>query len=89
MNPLLFANWRRISAGFTVLMWLVAVALVVVIIGYVTPRPAPTTHTHPIARSRGVPALHDRPSPRHTNRLRGSRLAPVPGLLPAPRNGLS
>jgi hypothetical protein len=35
MRPLLFVNWHRLSSRFTVLMWLVACALAVVVLMHV------------------------------------------------------
>jgi len=32
-NPLLFANWRSISQGFTVLCWLAVLILTCVVVG--------------------------------------------------------
>ncbi len=32
MRPLLFVNWRQVSTRFTVLMWLIACALAVIVL---------------------------------------------------------
>ncbi len=41
MRPLLFVNWRQVSSRFTVLMWLLACALAVIVLMHVPGNNAP------------------------------------------------
>lgn len=51
MRPLLFVNWRQVSSRFTVLMWLVACALAVVVLMHVPGASAPATASADASRS--------------------------------------
>jgi hypothetical protein len=50
MHPLLFVNWRWVSALFRGLMWLVAIALAVVIVVHLIPASPPAHQSVRILR---------------------------------------
>jgi hypothetical protein len=66
MRPLLFVNWRQVSQRFTMLMWLLAAVLAVVVLVHAAgdPAPAPAAtnqvlHFHSAGMT--PPPLHSRP----------------------------
>jgi hypothetical protein len=65
MRPLLFVNWRQLSSRFTVLMWLLACALAVVVLMHV-----PGNSAAPAAAAAGHSRLGAQPVVAHLNGLR-------------------
>lgn len=65
MRPLLFVNWRRLNTRFTVLMWIVAAALALVVLIHAAgagPDPASArTSPHVLSAHGSPPAARLRP----------------------------
>jgi hypothetical protein len=52
MKPLLFVNWRQLSSRFTVLMWMLACVLAIIVLMHVPGGAAPvasSAHSSPVA----------------------------------------
>jgi hypothetical protein len=56
MRPLLFVNWRQLSSRFTVLMWLLACVLTVVVLTHVPGGKAPSAASAHSSRLGAPPA---------------------------------
>jgi hypothetical protein len=64
MNPLLFADWKRMNRLFTKLMWAVAAVMVCVVLAVVAGAERPA-HAAPAAHGAGT-AVGSRPAPAAT-----------------------